>query len=379
MTQYIFADRVKETTATIGTGAYALAGAVAGFRSFGAGVGNSKSFFYGATNGTDWETGIGTTDATSANISRSVIASSNANAAVNWGAGVKEIWCDVSGTWLNRAAYGTVAVNPDISSSATVAIGSGSAASAIDAIAVGKNSSATNINAVAIGTSANANTTGAVAIGQSAAATNTSSIAINGTASGSGAVALRGTASGAGAVCLGGTTASGAGSVALGKDNQSAVDYGVAIGYGAVARFAGALCLGAEAGGAKQDHRVVMLNTTFNATPTLLQLFAGGLVTYIGLLANKTYAWSGTVIARDTTADKSASWRVEGLLKTDGTGDPTFVGTPTENQLFASAGIGAWAVAAVANTTDNRLDFQITGEASRTIKWFAAIEIQEVY
>ena len=376
MTQYIFADRVKESTATTGTGAYALGGAIAGFRSFGIGVGNNKVCFYGATDGTDWETGIGTTDGTSANLARTtVLASTNGGAAVNWGAGLKEIYVTVPSAWMARAAFGAVATQPDVSSSATAAIGSGAVANATDAIAVGKNSSAGNTNAVAVGTSANASATGAVAIGNGASASAADAIAIKGTSTSG--IAIGSTASASnGGIAIGGT-ASASGAVALGGNASKTSS--TALGIGSTVRYAGSICHGAEFGGVKQSHRTQWIQNTFNATPTLLVLSSGsGADQYAALLADKTYAWTGIVTARDTTSVKSAMWRVEGLLMTDGTGDPTFVGTPTEVQLFASAGIGAWDVAAVANTTDNRLDFSITGEASRTIKWHADIDIREV-
>ena len=39
-------DRVKETTTTTGTGTLTLAGAVTGFETFAAGVGNSNTTYY---------------------------------------------------------------------------------------------------------------------------------------------------------------------------------------------------------------------------------------------------------------------------------------------------------------------------------------------
>ena len=42
-------DRVKETTTTTGTGTLTLAGAVTGFETFAAGVGNSNTTYYAVT------------------------------------------------------------------------------------------------------------------------------------------------------------------------------------------------------------------------------------------------------------------------------------------------------------------------------------------
>lgn len=91
----VHADRVKETSTTTGTGTLDLAGAETGFQSFVAGVGNGNTCYYVITDGTDWEVGIGTvTDASPDTLARTtVIASSNADAAVNWGAGTKTVFC----------------------------------------------------------------------------------------------------------------------------------------------------------------------------------------------------------------------------------------------------------------------------------------------
>jgi hypothetical protein len=89
----VVADRVKETTATTGTGTYTLAGAEIGFQSFLDGVGNGNTTYYVVTNDIDWEVGIGTFTASGTTLSRdSILASSNADAAVNWGAGTKSVF-----------------------------------------------------------------------------------------------------------------------------------------------------------------------------------------------------------------------------------------------------------------------------------------------
>jgi hypothetical protein len=89
----VLKDRVKETTTTTGTGAYTLAGAVAGFQSFSV-IGNGNATYYAATNGTDWEVGIGTYTASGTTLSRTtILESSNSGNAVNWGVGSKDIFC----------------------------------------------------------------------------------------------------------------------------------------------------------------------------------------------------------------------------------------------------------------------------------------------
>lgn len=81
------ASRVFETSITTGTGALNLAGAIPGFRSFVSAVGSGNKVCYAIDNGIDWEMGIGTPTAGSPDtLSRdTILESSNANAAVNFG------------------------------------------------------------------------------------------------------------------------------------------------------------------------------------------------------------------------------------------------------------------------------------------------------
>jgi hypothetical protein len=88
----VVADRVQETTTTTGTGTYTLAGAKDGFQSFAA-VGNGNTTYYACTDGTDYEVGIGTYTLSGTTLARTtIIESSNSDAAVNWGAGSKDIF-----------------------------------------------------------------------------------------------------------------------------------------------------------------------------------------------------------------------------------------------------------------------------------------------
>lgn len=102
----VYADRVSETTTTVGVGTYSLAGAATGFRTFVAGVVSGNTCDYCCTDGTNWETGLGTlTGGTPDTLARTTIyASSNAGAAVNWGAGTKSIYLTLPGSKIGTAA-----------------------------------------------------------------------------------------------------------------------------------------------------------------------------------------------------------------------------------------------------------------------------------
>ena len=93
----VVADRVKESTATTGTGTVSLAGAETGFQTFVAGIGNSNTTYYAIVDGNtgDFEVGIGTvTDASPDTLSRdTILQSSNSDSAVNFGSGTKSVFC----------------------------------------------------------------------------------------------------------------------------------------------------------------------------------------------------------------------------------------------------------------------------------------------
>ena len=93
---FVLNDRVKETSTTTGTGSIALSGALTGFETFAAGIGNSNTTYYAIAHQTanEFEVGFGTLDGSSANIARtSIISSSNSDAAVNFSAGTKDVFC----------------------------------------------------------------------------------------------------------------------------------------------------------------------------------------------------------------------------------------------------------------------------------------------
>jgi hypothetical protein len=87
-------DRVKETSITTGTGAFTLAGASIGYRTFAAvlSVGDTCPYCIAAQGGTEWEVGIGTLSASTTLARTTVLASSNGGSAVNFSAGAKNVF-----------------------------------------------------------------------------------------------------------------------------------------------------------------------------------------------------------------------------------------------------------------------------------------------
>jgi hypothetical protein len=90
-------DRVKETSTTTGTGTLDLGGAVQDFEGFVSGIGTGNTTYYAIVHsGTgEWEVGLGTvTDAATDTLSRdTILSSSNSDSAVNFTAGLKDVFC----------------------------------------------------------------------------------------------------------------------------------------------------------------------------------------------------------------------------------------------------------------------------------------------
>jgi hypothetical protein len=96
-------DRVKETTTTTGTGTVSLAGAVTGFETFAAGIGNSNTVYYciAHQDQAEFEVGLGTLDGDSSDLARTtVISSSNSDSAVDFSSGTKDVFCTIPASKL---------------------------------------------------------------------------------------------------------------------------------------------------------------------------------------------------------------------------------------------------------------------------------------
>ena len=133
----VFADRVKETSATTGTGTLTLTGAMYGFQSFAA-IGNGNTTYYAIYDNTSgaWEVGVGTYTSSGTTLSRTtVLSSSNAGALVPFGVGTKEVFSTYP---AEKAIYEEVSGNVLIDGGPITVIGSGVTAYTSLAAALGE-------------------------------------------------------------------------------------------------------------------------------------------------------------------------------------------------------------------------------------------------
>ena len=90
----VFADRVKESTTSTGTGPLTLGGAESGFRAFSSVCVDGDTAYYCVTDGTSWEVGLGTFAA--GVLSRTtVLSSSSGGALVALNPGPKDVFLTV--------------------------------------------------------------------------------------------------------------------------------------------------------------------------------------------------------------------------------------------------------------------------------------------
>lgn len=106
MTIAVYADRVKETTTTSGTGTVSLAGAVSGYQSFGSAFTNGQVVGYCLVDGNNWEVGYGTWS-TGNNLARTtVLASTNSNTQINLSGGTTSVFCTMPADFVTKTSAG---------------------------------------------------------------------------------------------------------------------------------------------------------------------------------------------------------------------------------------------------------------------------------
>ena len=180
----VLADRIKESTTVTSTGPATLLGAATGFQAFSV-LGNGSTTYYCIADqtGANWEVGLGTYSTTGPTLTRTtILSSSNAGSAVNFGAGTKDVFVTIpagKGVWTDSSNNVTLPAALTITANATVnglTVGKGAG--------TGSNNAAFGINALLSNTTGYENT----ASGTSALSNNTTGN--NNTASGAYALML---------------------------------------------------------------------------------------------------------------------------------------------------------------------------------------------
>lgn len=107
----IIADRVQETTTTVGTIPVVLGGAVSNYVTFGSVLADNDTTYYAIISPTQWEVGLGTYSSGTNSLARTTVyASSSAGSAVNFAAGAKYVYIDaLADRLLMKDANNTIA------------------------------------------------------------------------------------------------------------------------------------------------------------------------------------------------------------------------------------------------------------------------------
>ena len=265
----------------------------------------------------------------------------------------------------NSAIQGSQAVT----GSGAMALG-GSYASGTDsfAAAVANNTSsygATGANSIAIGSLAKASGASAVAIGPRASATGGSSLSICNSRANYG------------------NASSGIGAITIGDGNAASQSVSAALGYGANSAVAGKYAWAAgsfadgNAEGSAQVGTLVLRVATTDATATVLRSNNSAATTtnQVILPNNSAYAFTGTVVAKQSGSTNAAAWKVEGLIVRGASAAST---TLVFSTVMAISNLPLWTLALSADTTNGGLAVTATGAAATNIRWVATIQTSEV-
>jgi hypothetical protein len=91
---------------------------------------------------------------------------------------------------------------------------------------------------------------------------------------------------------------------------------------------------------------------------------------------NCAYAFSILAVGRRRdVVGEAAAYKIEGAIRSNA-GTVSFIGTPTKTVLGED--VAAWDVAVSANNTNKTLELIATGEAAKTIRWSAVVELIKI-
>jgi hypothetical protein len=254
---------------------------------------------------------------------------------------------------------------------ATTPTSTGTSAIVIGNAAVGSSSA----SGIAIGASATLGTLGnAVAIGSSTSATGNGAVAIGSSA----------TSSNTGSISIMATTSSGLRGVAIGSNSTNSKDYSTVIGCNATTDFSSQTTFTGPTFSTIGDASIGpagLWMTTTNATAT--EMGNGNIATAptskIVLLNNSAYIFDCDIVARQNTTGDTSAWNLKFAIKRGANAAATaLLGSPVATLIAQDTGAALWAVGVTADTTNGRPNISVTGEASKTIRWVANINMTKV-
>jgi hypothetical protein len=340
---------VLETTTTTGTGTYTLLGASANHLAFSTIVTPAATALvtYTVRMGAVYERGIGLLSAANTLQRIKVVESTNADAAVDWAAGTKDVACApaMAGSALGRHIITTT--HPATTNNYTEGYAEGST------WVVTLDDGGDKCDDVYFCT--RAGIPGTTPAGWMLGYTH---------------ALYRPTEQGG--------SAKPAFSVGLGYyDNTilAAAENAVIHGIGAKPRWANSRTYGlgyawGNNGGHQAAEGGLHLETT-NATPTKMEDGWTG-VTCLGMEPSSTVLFEITIVARDNATPDSKSWTMQVHVDRAGSGDPV-IDTENKTVIGETAGAAAWDVDVGIDTTNDGIYIEATGAAAKTIRWSAHI------
>lgn len=230
----------------------------------------------------------------------------------------------------------------------------------------------------------------AIGVGTNAASSYSVAIGINSQASGVAAVSLgnSGSASGAGSLCLGNGSASGdcsvsfSGSYGTGQGSFASATFSYAFGDSCLSDIIGKYVYASGAFASRGDAqfgKFVLRAASSSATPVVLTTNGASadfnnqlIVSY-----NSAFTFSILITARQQAAGGtlSASWKIEGLIRKEGSAAST---TLVNYITTVISNVPGWTIAVSADTTNGGLAITATGAASTSIRWVAMAQTSEV-
>jgi len=161
--------------------------------------------------------------------------------------------------------------------------------------------------------------------------------------------------------------------VTHGRDNTASAFYARAGGFEAVGRH--------QSGDTIADGKFAVAGDAQSSVVMRKVQTTDAALTSMGTIAlpdDSTFMFTAYIVARRSDADnESAGYKIEGVIdRNTGVATTALVGTIIKTVIAEDT--AAWDVTAVANVSSGGLTIQVTGEAAKTIRWVARVQLVEV-